>query len=212
MPPLSPTKPYGFEVEAVGIPTSSQRRIIVNRDENKYEQGYDSDGEIGPFLDAVAGQKIMDVEEEDKGLPLSMGGDGSEAVDAPTGRPDWFMEDSEMNAIKVDKLKGELKRRGLVPKGKKGGLITMLKEAVAASKPICVEANVDAGALGGFPVTASWKFLEPNADVVENPINDFDFRAPTLAEHENPTTPKHNYDEVFDRPVFTGRDREGGYD
>ena len=30
-------------------------------------------------------------------------------------------------------------------------------------------------------------YASPNGEVVEDPINDFDFRAPTLDEDENPT-------------------------
>ena len=50
----SPAKNPGFSVEPVGIPTSKPPRKIKNVDESKWEEGYDSDGEIGPFLDAVA--------------------------------------------------------------------------------------------------------------------------------------------------------------
>ena len=52
-------------------------------------------------------------------------------------------------------------------------------------------------------------YASPNGEVVEDPINDFDFRAPTLDEDENPTTPKlHNYDDIFPAcQAFTGMSR-----
>ena len=66
----------------MGIPTSKPPRKIKNVDESKWEEGYDSDGEIGPFLDAVAGETTRGVEEEDEGfVPASMVRDG--AAEAP---------------------------------------------------------------------------------------------------------------------------------
>ena len=69
----------------------------------------------------------------------------------------------------------------MVPKGKKGDLQNMLKEIVEKQMPI-IEGGPDKNseALGGFPVGSKWKVLEHNADVVENPYNEFAFRAPTF--------------------------------
>ena len=41
-------------------------------------------------------------------------------------------------------------------------------------------------------------------------MNEFDFRVPIIEEHEHPTTPKHNFNETFDRPMFKGNSSEGG--
>jgi hypothetical protein len=95
MPPPSPSRLANFAVGAVGIPTSQPPRKIKNVDENKWEEGYDSDGELGPFLDAVANQGTVDVEGEDNELPDSMMGVGS-GVDNTTNTagevtsPDWI--------------------------------------------------------------------------------------------------------------------------
>jgi len=83
LPPESPYKESPHETtEAVGIPNSNPCRIIANTDENKYEEGYDSDGALGPFYDAVAGEVDIDafVDDVDLGLPESMGGDGTDAA------------------------------------------------------------------------------------------------------------------------------------
>ena len=45
---------------------------------------------------------------------------------------------------------------------------------------------------------------------MEEPVKEFDFRAPTIEEQEDPTTPKHNSNETFDCPMFKGRSSEGG--
>ena len=41
-------------------------------------------------------------------------------------------------------------------------------------------------------------------------MNEFNLRAPTIEEHEDTTTPKQNFNETFDRPMFKGRISEGG--
>ena len=72
LPPKSPQKDAAFILDAVGIPTPKNAREITNRDESKYEDGYDSDGAIGPFLDAIADQTTKSVLDEDDALPASM--------------------------------------------------------------------------------------------------------------------------------------------
>ena len=53
---------------------------ILNKDENKYEDGYDIDGEKGPFYDAVMNELAAPtkVDQVDCGLPMSMDGDGTD--------------------------------------------------------------------------------------------------------------------------------------
>ena len=72
MPPKSPQKDAAFILDAVGIPTPKNAREITNRDESKYEDGYDSDEAIGPFLGAIADQTAKSVLNEDDALPASM--------------------------------------------------------------------------------------------------------------------------------------------
>mmetsp|Transcript_27858 Transcript_27858/g.55792 ORF Transcript_27858/g.55792 Transcript_27858/m.55792 type:complete len:143 (+) Transcript_27858:492-920(+) len=97
------------------------------------EEGYDSDGELGPFLDAVVDQGGVDVEGEDDGLPDSMVvvGSGSGNTTNTNGEvtsPDWFLSDEQINVLKVDALKEAKKMRGIVPKGRKDELRVMLKK------------------------------------------------------------------------------------
>ena len=73
--------------------------------------------------------------------------------------------------------------------------------------PIANETIAKMKELGGLPPTARCNILEHTDEVVLDPVNEFAFRAPTLEEADNPTTPKHNYNETFDRPVFTGKIR-----
>ena len=61
-----------------GINEPSPARVIPNADDDKYKKGYDSEGEIGPLFDAVADEieANVEVEDEDAGLPTTMGGMG----------------------------------------------------------------------------------------------------------------------------------------
>ena len=53
LPPHSPSKNNHIYVEAVGIPLQRKARKINYVDENRWDDGYDSDGEQGLFFDAV---------------------------------------------------------------------------------------------------------------------------------------------------------------
>lgn len=83
MPPAKKAKSPSIAIEAVGIPTSGETRVIKNLDENKYDEGYDSDGEIGPFVDAIVNEPDRDVEDEDVDLPPTMLGENHAATLAP---------------------------------------------------------------------------------------------------------------------------------
>ena len=74
------------------IPNPKVAQIIVNKDEDKYNNGYNSDGAIGPFLDAAAEEYILEgnIGDVDAGLPKSIGGDGTDAAPAPSKKPDWY--------------------------------------------------------------------------------------------------------------------------
>ena len=61
-----------------------------------------------------------------------------------------------------------------------------------------------------FTPTTNWKVLEPQEEVLEDPVKKIDFRAPTIEEHVDITTLKNNFNETFDHPMFKGRSSEGG--
>ena len=68
-------------------------------------------------------------------------------------------------------------------------------------------ANVDE--LLGFLVGTRWKLLSPSSTPAQDPVNEFNFRAPTDDPDRPTTLPKMNYDERWDRPVFTGQSKTG---
>ena len=65
MPSLSPCVDADFARVSVGIPKSKHSRVITKINKLTYENGYDLDGELGPFLDAVEGEREWDEVDED---------------------------------------------------------------------------------------------------------------------------------------------------
>ena len=57
MPPLSLCVDADFARVSVGIPKSKPSHAITKINELTYENGYNLDGELGPFLDAVEGER-----------------------------------------------------------------------------------------------------------------------------------------------------------
>ena len=103
-----------------------------------------------------------------------------------------------------------IKRRGIMPKGMKEEKQNQLKICVDNKILILQGPVVNMSQLSVFHTTANWKVLEPQQEIVEEPVNEFNFRAPTIEEHEDPTTNKHDFNETFDLPMFKGRSYEGG--
>ena len=215
LPPPSPEKSPHFYVEAVGIPTSKRHRNITNRNELTYNDGYDSDGNVGPFLDAIMNESDRTEEEEDDDLPASMLA-GAHAQEGEVhdeaqgeGTPAWFLFDDVIKQMKVDQLKVEIGRRGLKPKGNKSALVQMLQDCMEKRLPIIEGPVANMNELSGFPVGSKWKLLSPSS-VIEDPPNLFNMHAPTDDPDLLPTLQKQNYDEIWDRPVFEGRSKAGG--
>jgi predicted kinase len=61
--------------------------------------------------------------------------------------------------------------------------------------------------IAGFSVTAKWKVLKHLQEEVQEPVNTFASRAPTVPAEEQAFVPiKHNFAEKFQRQDFTGID------
>ena len=134
----------------------------------------------------------------------------------PDGK-EQIAEDEELYVSKEDitsmivvQIDDSIKRRGFIPKRRKEEKHNQLKICVDNKIKIYQGPVANMSQLSGFTPTAKWKVLEPQEEVVEEPVNEFDFRAPTIEEHEDPTTPNHNFNETFDLPMFKGRSYEGG--
>ena len=217
----------------ITMPESSPRQINLRRIaqlEDKFETGYDSDDALGPFTDAieVEGEQVF----EENSIPLmtelpppplpnindEQAGDGE-------GLDGQFIpiDEATLLALKVEGLKDELKIRGEPVYGKKEVLLSRLRDALSAKKGVFTPAELlekakkkkkkpqptnKKDSVGkGFPPTAYWRDLVPNANTVEEPQNPhFEKpRAPTISEADAEfVPPKHNFNEAFDVPTFGG--------
>ena len=72
MPPLSLCVNTDFARVTVGIPKSKPSRTITKINELTYKNGYDLDGVLGTFLDAVERGREWDEADEDRELPAGM--------------------------------------------------------------------------------------------------------------------------------------------
>ena len=72
MPPLSLCVDSDFAWFSVGIIQSKPSHAITKSNELTYMDGYDSDGDLGPFLDAIEGEKEWYEVDEDGELPAGM--------------------------------------------------------------------------------------------------------------------------------------------
>ena len=114
-------------------------------------------------------------------MPTNANGDTSE---------DWYISDKVIASFTVPALDIQIKTRGILPKGRKAERAQQLRTCVDSKMQITNEPIANMKELGGFPPTERWNILEHTDEVVLDPVNEFAFRAPTLEEADNPTTPK----------------------
>jgi hypothetical protein len=213
------------------IPVSPPAISSVLQSDKEMEDGYDSDGECGPFYDAVADEGSQEVDEEavEEIRELEVGAmngteplngenvagnatqivagiatqDNGRFVDIPT---------DDLEKMKVKELKEELSKRGQSVKGKKEDLFARLKESLKNRHPVLNTSDKEARKtdnLEGFAPTARWKPLVPIPEPLEDPNTNPRFRAPTIPANEAAFVPtKHNYVELFDRRPFGGRSKK----
>ena len=115
---------------AVGIPSTPTLRTFQNLDLNLYEEGYDSDGQIGPHFDAniAEGPQIYDEDEIDEIM---------NAIPTEDDTPDEFVmiASEDILKLKVAELKVEIEKRGLVCSGLKKNLQEIPKKAMIDRTP-----------------------------------------------------------------------------
>jgi hypothetical protein len=121
----------------ISVPTTVATRMISNIDEKTYRLGYDSDGEIGPFFDAV--QHEMEYDDECSSLVSTEPAVANPAENASEGvpteqtaraghapPPPTIVSEEAIRMMTVPALKDELGRRGLSKSGVKAVLIERL--------------------------------------------------------------------------------------
>jgi hypothetical protein len=194
------------------------------QEEGVFDEGYDSDGYIGPprgtdesELEALQEESVI------HSAPPTVETVAEEDEDAAQEQPAHVpMTEEEIKSLTIPLLKEELRLRRVPFKAslKKDGLVEKLREALAQQSPKYTQEQLDA--LGGgvgdkkkkeddmtaFRVGAWWRELKAMDEQVDEPANEQfpEARAPTIPEDQRqvPLKPKHNYAEKWDRPPFQG--------
>jgi hypothetical protein len=176
-----------------------KKRKIANLDEAKYEEGYDSDGNLPYYFDYEGDE---DEDEEDDEVEDEEDHEDDVGVVLP-------LEVHEIKEFAGKRLKEELKKRGLSTCGKKEVLVTRLingRNAKIGEGKKGKKKRED-NFMAGLPATAMWVLLNPLATPVAEPVNlDSTLKPPTGL--EGPVNEKHAYSDVFERSPFTGTDEK----
>ena len=109
----------------IGSPETPQARLVKAIDETAFENGYDSEGQRGPWEESQ-GIEFDDLELNEDDLPI-----GSPpswvAVPSPENVAQKLCTVEDVLQMKVIELKTEIKLRGLSANGKKDALVARLK-------------------------------------------------------------------------------------
>jgi hypothetical protein len=196
---------------ALSVPLTTAQLQFNARD--FYCDGYDSDGELGPFFDAVM-DELSDTEDEEE-LPTAGGAPSilllptnalpSEQTQLPPPPP--LLDEDAVKSMTVAQLKEELKKRKLAVNGVKqvlqdrllGFLHNPNSNNLPSATPAAGGQNVTSA---GFTEVAAWRDLKTEEVTVPEPNSNPDLVGPTVPAGEKEYQ-KRNFSETFDRPPFT---------
>ena len=207
---------------AIASPTSPRiaaTTIFNNGEESQdllFSNGYDSDGEKAP---PIIGES-PDAYEETTLPSYATIGEEAQAINSENILPDQeenreiiIITNSDIKKLKNDRLRDELRKRGLSPRGLKIELLDRLVKAMADRVPIARVHQEEAAQHTVFADGVKWTVMRAT-NRVEDPLS---IRPPTLPSVEDrssirpPTLPvgeveasKFDFLETFDRPPFVG--------
>lgn len=226
-PPKTPEQ-APQKLPASASPASPIARVLAMSNmstdsmEAHFEQGYDSDGEKGPFNRMYTEQELLLDEEEtigeeaDQDQNKKVPSTTSTAAAAPMeiAKMEFvFLSKKDIDKMNVSELKDQLAFRRQPFYGRKAELQKRLKKAISDGVKCDTiglanrSCNMQPKELSGFPSTARWVPLEPLTDAVAEPENpNFRLpRAPTVPVEDASIVPqKHDFQEKYTRPSFKG--------
>jgi len=192
----------------LSVPVENEMRQFSCFDEEAHDAGYDSDGQLGPFFDAVSDEAAFE-EYEEAGIidspppppPINAG------ANAEAEAPPVLLSDSRIRAMKVSELRDELRKRKLSSNGLKADLVARLIQNAhlpTSSSDDPSPAEEDNQPFPCYHPSARWRLLElDTTSPLQNPNNLPGLVAPTVHATGGTTEPqKFNINEVFDRDPF----------
>ena len=205
--PKMPTR--SLTATEMGLPPTPEQNMNFVIDENMNDEGYDSNGDIGPVRYAPGIEEDINVDEDEVLIqipnPNEVENDSNENIG---------LTDDKIEKMKVSELKEALGARNLSKNGVKAVLISRLKQAVANGMGVVenINPNIISNMAGeNFEPMAHWELLTPDTNsVVEENLRDsdgYEFYAPIAsgaarAEPSSGHALKMNYREYFERPKF----------
>lgn len=192
------TRSYEDNASRVNIgqfPTPPPMELGVN--ETEYEAGYDSDGQLGPFFDAVRGEEVDGYYEE----PITNNNSSESTSDNTTdtsadterNQEKFSKSDTELNNMRKKDLVDECKKLGIDHKGNKGLLVARLMKAREDDLSyLSAEEMNNPGREqlmnDGFAPSSKWMMIgEPEDKQMktdELEVNSIKYRAPTTPREE----------------------------
>jgi hypothetical protein len=225
-PPQTPGDAHIVNLEVISPRLKNLSNMEKVEGEGRFDNGYDSDGKAGPFYDVTSREGKQIFEEDDEfGIPfvperaigdVAAAGVVAAAVEEKEEEVGIHVsiEEEDLKKMKASQLRDELRCRYESTSGTKSELLKRLEISLQEEKPkysiqyIKNEKKKKAtgtkkkgsNGLDRVSKDAYWQELKPKDAVVEEPINE------SFSISQAPTVPvKHNFDDVFDIPVFAGK-------
>ena len=204
----------------MGLPPTPVTRRPEMTNEETMDNGYDSDGQLGPFLENGVSDEsnyCMDevplVRNIDSTVPTENTENTKNDKNSSVPEAVAALNDAAIDKMKVAELRKELEMRGLSKNGNKSVLVSRLKEGVSKNVPLLTDRPTDEmvnTADDGFEPGAYWRLLEADGPPLDESIMEVDgvsFRPPTTTEEEhnaecNERPKKRNFNEIFERESF----------
>ena len=230
--PSTPCTTTGGDSKEEATPSPIQEdRQYLSRNEKRFEDGYDSEGDDGPYVPPYV-ETVVD-ENEDTVVPNFSTAPTKDdttttttTAETPNDIPKGVIvpiDDDVLKKMTNPKLKQELKLQNETVGGNKNELIARLRSALLkpkytteelelvrnATKKKAPAKNTTSG-LKLFPTTAWWRPLIPNKEVIVDPTNpsfNNKVRPPTV-EHRDigKVFGRHNFNEEFDISLYATMD------
>ena len=132
-PPTLPALPT-LNLTNLRMPPTPPSRVMNIVSDELFEEGYDSDGQMGPFYEhGVSDEEFVTMTEDEPVQEIEVT-PAPEMETAESAEP--VLTDEIIDTMKVKDLRDALSKRGVNKAGLKGELVRKLKEAVATGVPM----------------------------------------------------------------------------